>query len=127
MSPTTVPGAVVERSNRWILLVPLAAAGFIEAGLVAALIGAVRDGSFDVDGGPTGPGGAAAAFVLLTPLALLLGVALLLLVRGLFSPSSTTVLTSEEYRREERGRVVLRIHRDQAAGLVFRPGAQATW
>lgn len=127
MSPTTVPGAVVERSNRWILLVPLAAAGFIEAGLVAALIGAVREASFDVAGDSTGPGGTAVAFALLTPLALLLGVALLLLVRGLFSPSSTTVLTSEEYRREERGRVVLRIHRDQATGLVFRPGAQATW
>ena len=49
MSGTTAPGAVVERSARWILLVPLAAACFIEAGLVVALFGAVRDGGFVVD------------------------------------------------------------------------------
>jgi hypothetical protein len=36
MSGTTAPGAVVQRSPRWILFGPLAAGGFIEAGLVAA-------------------------------------------------------------------------------------------
>lgn len=127
MSGTTAPGAVVERPSRWILLVPLAAAGFIEAGLVVALFGAVRDGGFNVDGTMTGAGGSAVGFVLLVPLTLLLCVAGVALVKGLLLPTQVTVLTHEEYRREVRGRVVLRIRREDATGLVFRPGAQATW
>ena len=127
MSGTTAPGAVVERSARWILLVPLAAACFIEAGLVVALFGAVRDGGFVVDGDRTGALGNVVGFVLLVPLTLLLGIGVVALVVGLFRPARLTVLDHEGYRVEQRGRVVQEIHRDQVTGLVFRPGAQATW
>jgi hypothetical protein len=127
MSGTTAPGAVVQRSPRWILIVPLAAAGFVEAGLVVALVGAVRDGGFDVDGTRTGAGGSALGFVLLVPLTLLLGVVVVALLRGLVRPTEVTVLDHEGYRVEKRGRVTRQIAREQLTGLVFRPGAQATW
>lgn len=127
MSETTAPGAAVVRSARWILLVPLAAAGFIEAGFVVALFGAVRDGGFDVDGDRTGAVGSTVGFVLLVPLTLLLGIAVVALVVGLFRPGRATVLDHSGYRVEERGKVVQRIHREQVTGLVFRPGAQTTW
>jgi hypothetical protein len=127
MSGTTAPGAVVERSARWILLVPLAAAAFIEVGLVTALFGAIRDGGFDVDGNRTGVVGSTIGFLLLVPLTLMLGIGVVALVIGLFRPGRLTVLDHEGYRVEERGRVVQQIHREQVTGLVFRPGAQATW
>lgn len=121
------PGAVVLRTGRGALVVMLAAVGFVLVGLVAALGGAVLDGGrFDVDGTPSSPAATLLLWVLLLPLALLLAVAVVLLLRAIAAPT-TEVLSPSGYRRERRGRVEVDVRRQDLTGVRFRPAAQATW
>ncbi|MFC4784046.1 hypothetical protein ACT8ZV_06205 [Nocardioides sp. MAHUQ-72] len=127
MSRAAAPGSVTLRTSPLWLLLPLAACGFIEAGLVVALLGALAEGSFSVDGAATSPAVTAVLFLVLSVLALLLGVALVALVRSLFSPPSATVLTADECRQESGGEVRSRVTLADATALVHRPALNTTW
>jgi hypothetical protein len=117
---------VVIRTGPLTHLVVLGAVGFLETGLVAALWGSVFGSGFTVDGDRVGVLGTLVLWLVLTPFVLLLGIAAVMLLRALARPSRE-VLTPVEYRREVRGRTVLRIAREEVTGLVFLPAAQATW
>ncbi|NYD41033.1 hypothetical protein [Nocardioides panaciterrulae] len=121
----TAPRVVLTRS-RWSLLLPIAACGFLDAGLVPALLDGVR-GGVTVDGEPVSTGTAVLVLLLVGLLALLLGVGLVALVRRLVAPPAALVVEPGEVRREAAGRVDLRITREQATGLVYRPALSTTW
>lgn len=121
------PGTVVLSSGRGPAALVLAAAGFVEAGLLAGMATSIRDGSrFTVDGREVGVVGHLTAWSLLGILALLLAVALVLAATALVRPV-TTVLSPTGYRREQRGRPTVAIARDELTGVRFRPAARATW
>lgn len=105
---------VVLRTGRGALLLVLAAVGFLEVGLVAGLVSALRSGQVDTLWGLVGL------------LALVLGVAIVALVPHLVHPTTTT-LSLEGYRVTRRGSVVLDIPRETLTGVVLRPALQATW
>lgn len=114
------PAAIVIRSNPYGLLLILAACGFILIGVLAALWTSVVGG--------VGAGGlwTALGWVVLVPLALLLGLAVLMLGRQLIQPT-TVVVSARGYRREGRGQLEVDLPLEDLTGVLFRPGGQATW
>jgi hypothetical protein len=108
------PGAVVERSGRVAPLVVLLAVGFLEVGLVTALARSV------------GGDGSVLLTVLLLPLVVVLGIALVPLVRAVLQPV-TQVVSSQGYRRERGGRVEVDLAREQVTAVRFRPASGTTW
>ncbi|MBB6629100.1 hypothetical protein H5V45_17365 [Nocardioides sp. KIGAM211] len=121
------PDEVVVREPRATLLAMLVAGGFVEAGLVVALVRAVLGDGFTVSDRPTSAGGTAIGFVVLVPLALLLGLGLVALAGQLVRRPGRTVLTGDECRRERGGHVEVQVHRDQAVRLRYLPASGTTW
>ena len=117
----TAPGAVVLRGGRLLVLAALLAGGLVEAGIVAALVGAVRRGSFVVNGAATSGRGTALVVAVLVPIAVLVGLGLCALALSLVWPLTATVVGPDGIRVLAGGRVRTRITPGRATRIVYHP------
>ncbi len=127
MSPAdTAPGPVVLRGGRLLVLAALLAGVLVEAGIVAALVGVARRGSFVVGGVATSGRGTGLLVAVLVPIAVLVGLGLCALALSLVRPLTATVVGQDGILVRAGGRVRTRISLGDATRIAYRPAPPAT-
>ena len=121
----TASGAVVLRGGRLLVLAALLAGALVEAGIVAALVGVARRGSFAVGGVVTSGRGTGLLVAVLVPIAVLVGLGLGALALSLVRPLTATVVGPESIQVRAGGRVRTRISLDDATRIAYLPASPA--